>query len=100
MLLALCVMISVLVASVVLMPFFMGEGGKLQAAASVDDPDQLQAMQKAVLRRYLDDEEAWKKKLISPRVWRARQQFLVNRYIDTTRRLDYVLSLQPQRKES
>jgi hypothetical protein len=75
---------------VVLAPFFIGKGGTLAAASAVQSKDQLQQIKRALAKRYLIDEQAFENKEISMRAWNARREFLLRRYIDTARRLDYL----------
>jgi hypothetical protein len=75
---------------VLLLPFFVGRGGALQAGSAVNSPDQLERIKQALLKRYLEDEQAFQDKRISRMVWQQRRQYLVNRYVDTARRLDYL----------
>lgn len=81
---------------IVLAPFVLGKGGALQGASSINSPEQLEKIKQSVLRRYLEDEKAYQDKLISSSVWKTRQQYLTNRYVDTARRLDFVKSLAEQ----
>lgn len=77
------------VAAVVL-PFFLGRGGRLAAAASVNDPVQLAGIQKAIVRRFVAEETANRRGDLSAREWHRRQAYLRHRYIDVTRRLDFL----------
>jgi hypothetical protein len=70
--------------------FYGLRGGSLQAASAVDSIDSLDAMKSAILERYLDDEKAFKAKQISKITWQQRRAYLVNRYVDTVRRIDYL----------
>ena len=86
----LAVMIGVLVVALILSPFWVGPGGRLAAAASVSSPERLESMKSAILKRYLEDENAYKVAALSKRAWEKRRSFLVNRYVDVARRLDFV----------
>lgn len=88
------VAIGVLLIVALLAPFFTGAGGQLAAGASVNSPAKLQATKVVVLKRYLEDEAAFKRGDLSPLGWEKRKEFLGHRYIDTARRLDYLEHLQ------
>lgn len=85
--------VSVLAALIILSPFFFGKGGHLQAAASINSLDKLEAVKESILRRFLEDERAFEEKRISKMAWEQRRQYLSNRYIDAARRLDYLQNL-------
>jgi len=86
------VVFAVLVGSalvfVILLPFFVGKGGPLEAGLAIQDPEQLMNQKKAFLERYLIDEKAQAEGLITDREWRRKRQFLTNRYVDASRRMD------------
>lgn len=86
----LAVVVGVVLISLLLAPFFVGPGGLLAAGSSVVEPDKLEAMKKALLKRYLEDEAAHKSGTLSNLAWDKRKEFLVHRYVDTSRRLDYL----------
>lgn len=90
MLVTVCVAITLVAFTIILWPFFMGAGGALQSASAVHSVEQLQNMRKAILERYLDDEQAFSKQLISKSVWESRKLFLTHRYIDVVRRIDFL----------
>lgn len=87
-------LIGIILLVVLLAPFFIGPGGLLQAASSINSSSQLEALKEAILKRYLDDERAFQKGDLSPLGWEKRRAFLVNRYIDAARRLDFVRGMQ------
>ena len=88
-----CVLIGVALIATLLMPFFGGAGGVLASAALVRDPDQLESLKTQILKRYLDDEAAFKRGEVSAATWQKRQDFLTNRYLDAARRLDFLRQL-------
>jgi len=71
-------------------PFVFGEGGPLQAGSTIQDPGTLISQKKAVLKRYIADEKAQEEGLISKTEWNRKKQFLINRYIDASRRIDFL----------
>lgn len=92
------VLVGILLVLAVLAPFFTGDGGLLAASSSVNSPSQLEATKAAVLKRYLEDEAAHKRGDLSQLGWEKRKEFLVHRYIDAARRLDYLLHLKAATK--
>ena len=82
--------LSLFTICILLVPFFTGAGGALQAASAVDSIDSLNRMKHAILLRFLEDEKAFEAKQISKITWQQRRGYLVNRYVDTVRRLDYL----------
>ena len=86
----LSVVISLILLTVLLAPFWLGRGGLLQAGSSINSPTELQAIKTALLKRYLDDELAFKSGNLSSLSWDQRKSFLTNRYIDASRRLDFL----------
>jgi hypothetical protein len=84
------VVIGVIVITIILSPFFVGAGGLLAAGASINSPSRLEAIKAAVLKRYVEDEAAFQAGDLSRLAWDKRRAFLVNRYVDTVRRLDYL----------
>jgi hypothetical protein len=92
--------IGVLLVLAVLSPFFTGAGGLLAAGSSINSPARLAAIKAALLKRYLEDEAAFKRGDLSKLGWDKRKDFLVHRYIDAARRLDYLTHLQAATKGS
>ena len=86
--------IGALFVCLVLLPFFVGRGGRLVASSSINSPKRLLRLKKAVLERYLADEAAYEAGHLPKRSWQGRRQFLSNRYIDASRRLDFLTNLQ------
>lgn len=83
--------LTALVAVVVcLLPFVVGEGGSLRAAASINSIEKLEAIKQAILKRYIEDETTFEKNALAQVMWQQRRQYLVNRYVDASRRLDYL----------
>lgn len=85
--------LSLLAALVILLPFFVGKGGQLQAAASINSPEKLEAIKNSILKRYLEDEKAFDEKRLPKLAWEQRKSYLSNRYIDAARRHDYLKTL-------
>lgn len=86
----LCAGISLIVLSVVLLPFKLGQGGFLQDASASDSSQDLEARLTALLQRWLKDEAAFSSGEITQTEWRQRQRYLTARYVDTSRRLDWL----------
>ncbi len=75
----------------VLLPFFKGEGGRLEDAASEDSVEKLKLRQEALMGRWVSEYRSFKDELITPREWRQRKIYLTNRYVDTARRIDWLM---------
>ena len=86
----LCLVITVLVFLIILCPFFIGKGGRLQAAASASSQDLLKSEKEALVKRFVEDEELYLNKKMMTHNWQKRRQYLVNRYIDAAKRLDFL----------
>ncbi len=86
------VIISLLGLGFILYPLSQKEVIYLDGFSSYASVDQLKNLQMIVLKKYLEEEEAYKEQLISKRTWDKRQEFLARRYIDITRRLDFAVN--------
>ena len=86
----LCLGITVVVCLIILCPFFIGKGGRLQAAASVNSKDLLKSEKEALIKRFVEDEALYLEKKMMAHNWQKRRQYLVNRYIDAAKRLDFL----------
>lgn len=82
--------LSALVIAAVVAPFLTGGERRLQSALFSNSPERLKAEKQSLVSRYLEDEQAFVKKRINKIMWVQRRQYLVNRYIDAARRLDYL----------
>lgn len=90
--------VAVLVLVFLLLPFFFGKGGRLEAASYIDSNDELHRIKDQLIARYLADEQAASGQWISAREWARRRRFILNRYVDAARRLDYVTYVQKLNK--
>lgn len=86
--------IGLLTLLAVLSPFFRGPGGLLQDAAAADSTDLLQFRRHAILRRWLEEERQHESGMITDREWTLRQVYLSGRYVDVTRRMDWLASVE------
>ena len=93
------IFIALIMLMVLLMPFFFKGDPWLSGYRSFDSIDQLKSLQNQILERYLSDEKAFTDKIISQNSWNKRQSFLVMRYVDVTKRLDFLQMLMPETKE-
>ena len=75
---------------VIISPMLSSKTTMLATSSAVNDVKKLTALKREILDRYLNDERAWQTKQLSARGWYRRQTFLVNRYLDVCRRLDYL----------
>lgn len=86
----LAALVGLVLLAVVLAPFFVGSGGLLAEASSFASSSRLETLRESIVARYLIEEAAFAKGEISKRVWDSRQEFFTNRYIDATRRHDFL----------
>ena len=89
-LLVICGVVGLLLVAAVLMPFVYGAGGALQDAAGEQSMDVLRDKQRVLMERWIADEAAHTQGMITSREWTLRQSYLTNRYVDVTRRLDWL----------
>lgn len=74
----------------ILSPFFVGKGGKLASASTINDPKKLEGLKKALLNQILKEEKSASDGDITAAQWERRRKLLTHRYIDVSKRLDYV----------
>lgn len=84
------VLIGMLLITLVVAPFFVGQGGLLAAGSSISSPERLKSLKDAILARFLEDEAAFKNGTLSRLGWDRRKAFLTHRYVDASRRLDFL----------
>jgi len=82
--------ISLVLALVLLAPFFSKDASALSQGSSINDPKLLQSLKDSLVKRYIDEDAAFKRGSLSALAWEKRRAFLVNRYVDAARRLDYL----------
>jgi len=92
----LALVITTILVLILLAPFFLGSGGLLQEANSINSIERLEALRQALLLRYLQDERSFKEGNLSERAWNKRREYLTNRYIDVTRRSDYLARMKQE----
>lgn len=95
MLLVICSLLALSLLIALLAPFWLCEEGILLPTTIAHDPERLQQLKDGLVRDYREDEDAFQQGLIAPREWHKRRAYLINRYVDLSRRLDY---LSKQRK--
>ncbi len=86
----LAVVVGIVLLSVLLAPFWLGPGGLLQASSQINSKETLVGLKDALMKRYLEDEKAFKEGNLSQLAWSKRKDFLTHRYVDAARRLDYL----------
>lgn len=84
------VIIALLLLAVVMSPFFVKESRVLSHGSSINSPETLRSLKDQLVRRLVEEEEAHRSGSLSDGAWNKRRQFLVNRYIDAARRLDFL----------
>lgn len=82
--------IAFLVSIVLLMPFFVGPGGQLQSSAASQSLPELLEIKRAVVARYIHEEQEFNSGELSSASWKQRRSYLVNRYVDAARRIDFL----------
>lgn len=85
---------ALLVALVVLAPFWLTSQVKLSQAAGLDSPEQVNQAKEAVLQEYVGSEADFNKGVLDGFEWRRRREFLESRYIDLSRRCDSLVAAQ------
>ncbi len=88
------ILVALIVLTLIISPFFLGEGGLLQAAAADNNLQRLQVMQERLIERYVLDAKAAAHGEIAKVSWSQRRRFLISRYVDITRRIDYLSKLE------
>lgn len=91
--LTLCIAISLVTVAIVAIPLWFFPAQTLQASATENSPEKLERIKKAVLRRYVEEEAIHSSSGMAGVVWEQRKSFLINRYLDAARRLDYLAFL-------
>ena len=84
------VAISLVLVLVLVAPFFAKDTSALSQGSSINDPLLLRSLKDSLVKRYIDDDAAHKRGSLSALAWEKRRLFLVNRYVDAARRLDYL----------
>lgn len=86
----LCLIISIVSIAIVAIPLFFMPSQKLEASATENSVEKLERVKQAILRRYIEEEEIHAGSGVAGVVWEQRKNFLINRYLDAARRLDYL----------
>jgi len=81
---------ALVVIVIICAPFLIGRGGALASASALSSVDHLEKVKNAIIGRYVKDQQAFENKEIGKKSWRGRQGFLLRRYVDAARRLDYL----------
>ncbi len=82
--------ISLILLIVLVAPFFAKDASALSQGSSINDPNLLKSLKDSLVKRYIDEDAAFKRGSLSALAWEKRRLFLVNRYVDAARRLDYL----------
>lgn len=83
-------LVAIIVMVSVLAPFFVGPGGWLQDAAVGDSLERLRVRRASILKRWLEEEGQHATGMLTDREWSLRQVYLTSRYVDATRRMDWL----------
>ena len=84
------IVISIVTLILLALPFFLVKPEPLQEGSSVNSIEKLQKIKESLLKRYIEDEDAYQRKVITEGVWNRRKHYLTSRYIDAARREDYL----------
>ena len=84
------IIVSVVCFCLLIYPFFAYGKEKLNAVLSYDNLEQLKEMQQKLLTRYIMDEKAHAAGDLTASAWKSRRAFLVARYVDAGRRIDFL----------
>lgn len=87
---AISITIAIVAAIFILAPFFGSGPDSLKRTASANSRGRLLAEKEALIARYIDDENQFLNRAMSKLAWQQRRQFLINRYIDVSRRADFL----------
>ena len=74
-------------------PLFFTKNELLAETVGDADLEGVKAFKRALLKRYLEEEKLFNDKEINSLVWKQRKQYYTNRYIDASRREDYLTVL-------
>jgi hypothetical protein len=97
--LSIAIVWSIILILILISPFFVGRGGVLQESSSINSVERLESLRHALLKRFLQDEGSFKRGELSARSWEKRRSYLTNRYVDVTRRSDYLGRLSARSQE-
>lgn len=87
------VAIALVLIVTVVTPFFSKDASILAHGSSVNDPEVLKSLKDNLIKRFIEEEGAHRKGNLSDMAWNKRRQYLVNRYVDAARRLDFLEKL-------
>ena len=77
----------------IIFPLFFTKNELLAEASGDMSLENVQKLKTALLKKYLEEEALFKAKELNALVWKQRQQYYINRYIDASRREDYLNAL-------
>ena len=86
------ILVLVIVLFLLALPFILSSKLPLSEAIAVNSIDKVKDMRQQIIERYLEEEAALTKGDINKKEWLGRKKFLVNRFVDLSRRLDYLKS--------
>ncbi len=84
---------SVVLLLVIIYPLFFTKNELLTEATGEASLEGVRKLKKALLDKYLEEEQLFEEKELNALVWKQRQQYYINRYIDASRREDYLVAL-------
>lgn len=93
----LAVLLSLVFFIILMMPFFYGSSEPLVSSSAINSPSSLELIKANIVDRYIKDEEAFKNHEMSATEWQKRKTYLLHRYMDAARRLDFLHGLEKAR---
>ena len=91
-----CGLIGLAFLIAILSPFWLGSGGLLISSTMYNDPEKIKNIQNIILKKYVEEEQAHQNGSITKGEWLKRSQYLFNRYLDLSRRSDYLKFINEQ----
>ena len=83
---------------IIVYPLFFTKNELLTEATGEGSLDGVRKLKVALLKKYIEEEQLFEAKELNSIVWKQRQQYYMNRYIDASRREDYLKALSEESK--
>lgn len=92
--------LAVVIVLILFYPFFFGPGSRLEYGSTTNSVEVLRTLKREAIETFLIEEDAFNQGQLSPQAWLGRQKFLMGRFIDASRRLDYISSRDLRRRDA
>ena len=76
--------------AVILLPFFTKNIVPLDSGQNISNVESLHKMKQKILEQFLLDEKSFQGNQITRKEWTKRQDYLAARFVDYTRRIDFL----------